>query len=94
MDICEWLSNDKCCVPINMPFRASTGHVLGRCWQHRHSTGPVLAHNGMFTGVAPRMNVLKRYALVYVESTIGKSFISYGYAGPSYRYVFHKLWVR
>jgi len=33
--------------PVNMPLVASTGHVLARCWQHRTSTGPVLAHNGM-----------------------------------------------
>jgi len=25
--------------------------VLGRCCQHRTSTGPVLATNGMFTGL-------------------------------------------
>jgi len=33
-----------------MPLVASTGPVLARCWQHRPSTGPVLARNGMFTG--------------------------------------------
>ena len=33
-----------------MPLCASTGPVLGRCCQHRTSTGPVLATNGMFTG--------------------------------------------
>ena len=33
-----------------MPVHASTGPVLGRCCQHRTSTGPVLANNGMFTG--------------------------------------------
>ena len=33
-----------------MPLVASTGPVLVRCWQHRPSTGPVLAHNGMFMG--------------------------------------------
>jgi len=27
---------------------ASTGPVLVRCWQHRPSTGSVLAHKGMF----------------------------------------------
>ena len=36
--------------PINMPLCASTVPVLGRCWQHRTSTGPVLVTNGMFTG--------------------------------------------
>ena len=30
---------------INMPVCASTGSVLGRCCQHRSSTGSVLAHN-------------------------------------------------
>ena len=34
--------------PINMPLCASTGPVLGRCWQHWPSTGSVLAHNSMF----------------------------------------------
>ena len=36
--------------PINMPLCASTGPVLCQCCQHRTSTGPVLAHNGMFIG--------------------------------------------
>ena len=30
---------------------ARTGPVLGRCCQHWPRTGPVLAHNGMFTGL-------------------------------------------
>ena len=34
--------------PVNMPLVASTGSVLDLCWQHRLSTGPVLAHTGMF----------------------------------------------
>ena len=38
-------------IPINIPVCASTGPVLGRCCQHRTSTGPVLATNGMFTGL-------------------------------------------
>ena len=41
---------------VNMPFSASTGPVLVRCWQHRQhrpSTGPVLAHTGLFTGHIP-----------------------------------------
>ena len=33
-----------------MPLCASTGPVLGRCCQHRTSTGPVLVTSGMFTG--------------------------------------------
>ena len=33
-----------------MRLCASTGPVLWRCWQHRPSTGPVLAHNRMFMG--------------------------------------------
>ena len=37
--------------PVKMPLVASTGPVLVRCCQHRPSTGPVLAHTGMFTGV-------------------------------------------
>ena len=36
--------------PIHMPLCASTGPVLGPCCQHRTSSGPVLATNGMFTG--------------------------------------------
>ena len=39
-------------IPVNMPLVASTGRVLGRCCQHRTSTGPVLATNGMYTGMA------------------------------------------
>jgi len=35
---------------VNMPVWASTGLVLVRCWQHWPSTGPVLAHYGMFLG--------------------------------------------
>jgi len=37
--------------PVNMPLCASTGPVLARCCQHRTSTGPVLATNGMFIGL-------------------------------------------
>ena len=33
---------------VNMPLCASTGPVLDRCIGYRTSTGPVLAHNGMF----------------------------------------------
>jgi len=36
--------------PVNLPLVASTGPVLVRCWQHRPSIGPVLAHTSMFTG--------------------------------------------
>ena len=35
--------------PVNMPLRAGTGPVLGRCSQHRTNTGPVLAPTGIFT---------------------------------------------
>jgi len=38
-------------IPISMQLCASTGPVLGRCWQHRPSMGPVLATDGMFTGI-------------------------------------------
>ena len=38
-------------IPINMPLCASTGPVLDRCWQHRTSTCPVMAHYGMFMGM-------------------------------------------
>jgi len=41
-------------VPINMPLSASIGPVLGRCYQHRTSIRPVLAHTGIFTGVLVR----------------------------------------
>jgi len=34
--------------PVNILVGAITGPVLGRCWQHRPSTGPVPARNGMF----------------------------------------------
>ena len=42
---------------------ASTGPVLVRCWQHRPSTGPVLAHNGMFMGI------FQNYVLLYLQAT-------------------------
>ena len=38
-------------VPAKMPVCASTGPALGRCCQHRTSTGPAPAHKGKFTGV-------------------------------------------
>ena len=37
--------------PVNMPLVASTGPVPVIFWQHWPSTGPVLAHNGMFMGI-------------------------------------------
>ena len=40
-----------CGVPVNMPVCAITGPVLVWCSQHWPSIDPVLAHNGMFTGV-------------------------------------------
>jgi len=40
-------------IPVNMPLRAGTGPVLGRCCQHWTSTGPVLAPTGMLTGMFP-----------------------------------------
>ena len=43
--------------PINMPLCASTGPVLLRCCQHRTSTGPVLATNGMFKLYCVYMNL-------------------------------------
>ena len=36
--------------PVSMPLFPNIGPVLVRCCQHRTSTGPVLAHSGMFTG--------------------------------------------
>ena len=48
-------------VPINMPLCASTVPVLGRCCQHRTSTGPVLATNGMFTGVLSHLYLVGPY---------------------------------
>ena len=39
-----------CSNPVNMPAWTSTGPVLVRCWQHWPSTGPELAHYGMFRG--------------------------------------------
>ena len=49
---CFWHTNPSVWrIPINKPLCASTGHVLDRNCQHRTSTGPVLATNGMFTGI-------------------------------------------
>ena len=42
-------------LPVNMPLTASTGPVLVRCCQHGTSTSPVLAVNGMFTGLHMRI---------------------------------------
>ena len=39
----ECLREVSICFPVNMPVCASTGPFLGRCWQHRPRTGPVLA---------------------------------------------------
>ena len=48
-------NREDCCgefiFPVNMPLVSSTGPVLGRCCQHWPSTGSVLAHTGMFTGI-------------------------------------------
>ena len=41
-------------VPVNMPVWASTGPML----QHRPSTGPVLAHYGMFMGLPDNQQVI------------------------------------
>jgi len=38
-------------MPVNMLLVESTGTVLVRCCQHRPSTGPILALNGMFMGM-------------------------------------------
>ena len=42
------VGNSKIKSPVNMPVWASTGPVLVQWWQHRPSTGPILAHYGMF----------------------------------------------
>lgn len=53
-------SNRQCIVlhrirsfSLNMPHSASTRPVRARYCQHQPSTGPVLANNGLFTGVQP-----------------------------------------
>jgi len=43
-----------------MPSCASTGPVLGRCCQHRPSTCPILATNGMFIGILTALVVMIR----------------------------------
>ena len=35
-------------IPVNIPLVNSSWPVLVQCWQHRPSTGTVLAHYGMF----------------------------------------------
>ena len=61
-------------IPVNMPLVASTGPVLVLCWQHLPSTSPVLAHNGMFMGLArntyPCFKSLKalNYKYMYILS--------------------------
>ena len=47
-----------------MPLVASTGPVLVRCCQHRPSTGPVLAHNGMFTSCLLTSKLLHSFLLM------------------------------
>ena len=49
-EILQYLSGANRIDKLCMPVCASTGPVLVRCWQHRPSTGPVLACHGMFTG--------------------------------------------
>jgi len=39
--------------PCKHAIICCTGPVLVRCCQYRPSTGPVLAHNGMFMGNRP-----------------------------------------
>ena len=51
--------------PVDMVLCARTGPVLGRCCQHRPSIGPVLTHNGMFTGGAFH-NSMYRGSLNYI----------------------------
>ena len=53
-----------------MPLCASTGPVLGRYCQHRTSTGPVLATNGMFTGIMAQC--LNSYIMSYYVSSWDK----------------------
>ena len=76
---CQWYGRKEDSVaitwlhvyPINMPLCASTGHVLGRCCQHRTSTGPVLATNGMFTKmVADELVWVYSTAVVYYAITV------------------------
>jgi len=45
---------------------ASTGPVVGRCWQHRTSTGPVLATNGVFTGSTSLSRRTSNICILYV----------------------------
>ena len=47
--------------PVNMPVWPSTGPFLVRCWQHRPSTGPVLAHYGMCMGQLKILTCFLRY---------------------------------
>ena len=46
----SWITAEfwSCC-PINMPQCARNGLELARCFQHRASSGPVLAYGSMFT---------------------------------------------
>ena len=47
--------------PLNMPLCAGTGLVPARCYRQQSSTGPVLTHNGMFTGYIPTVWTLVGY---------------------------------
>jgi len=63
-----------------MPLHASTGPVLVRCWQHRPSTGPVLAHNCSICPSPPQ--VTTRITLLFPfpdMQIIPNTFCTYSY---------------
>ena len=54
--------------PVNMPLRADTGPLLGRCCQHRPSKCPVLAHTGRFTGPSLSIHAFMHLYFDYVAN--------------------------
>ena len=58
-------------IPIHIPLVASTGPVLDRCWQHLASTGPVLAHHGMFKLMGMLINTVPLFGFRCVHVGFG-----------------------
>ena len=77
---CQYMIPVACCVayPVNMPLCASTGPVLGRCWQHQPSAGPVLTCTGMFIVAVRRSRGLFEgsFFALSVNTQLEKSIIS------------------
>ena len=55
-------------IPVNITLCGRTGPVLGRCWQHRPRTGPVLA-------CLQGLSVMRSYHFCYFCTTLNTLFL-------------------